>query len=581
MLKILYRFLVIDMKINTGQNGDVIMILPSDPKRKGMKLWKKICLLGISLVFVMVISIVLFYVIENTSGRKAWERYVQWYEAKNQTAASDQEKVYLWIENILPPPVDEEKNFANHPLFKAVFHCAENGSSLREEEDLEEPLKTWAKVLDGYDIWKNWTGKPSSLDFRRMDIRKKHPSADLKELEVFANRIKTKRFNEGEFQTILKELKEQQKIDENALISKKVNALMLLQELESGLAGYEEMRKALKNYPQCCYPFEYEKGLVAIEPHLSLLRSLAFYANLQASADLILKKSSDEAFQDTMFSMDIADTLSSGLLSLISIMVKVQIYANSLNVIWEGIESDYWSLENLKQFQEHLESVDFLKEFRMSFVVDRCLWNATFSTNKGTSLSVINDDNGERVTLSVIVPRGWVYRGMLGYNKKADLVLTLFDMKNECLNMDVFPSVFQDLEEENYGEESNNPIRDAFLLNNFLELTPNYFDIIRSISSTQFLINSAQIACALERYRLENKKYPNSLEELGDLLPKDKVPLDWMEHKAPKYRLTDSGYVLWNNGWNRTDEGGIRGKSTKEGDWVWEIAKDKSVNEEK
>ena len=70
-------------------------------------------------------------------------------------------------------------------------------------------------------------------------------------------------------------------------------------------------------------------------------------------------------------------------------------------------------------------------------------------------------------------------------------------------------------------------------------------------------------------------------EELGDLLPKDKVPLDWMEHKAPKYRLTDSGYVLWNNGWNRTDEGGIRGKSTKEGDWVWEIAKDKSVNEEK
>ncbi len=206
---------------------------------KSMKVWKKICLACLSIGCLLVIIIALFYVIENVSGRKVWERYVQECEAKNQTAASDKEMIYLWIENILPPSVDEEKNFANHPLFKTAFHFAEKGNTLKEEEgNLEEPLKTWAKVSwDGINLWNGWVGKPSSIDFKRMNLRKRYLSSDSDELKTFLDKIKSGQFNKEEFQNILKELRDQIELEENAPISEEVNALLLLNELEPGLAG--------------------------------------------------------------------------------------------------------------------------------------------------------------------------------------------------------------------------------------------------------------------------------------------------------------------------------------------------------
>ena len=77
---------------------------------------------------------------------------------------------------------------------------------------------------------------------------------------------------------------------------------------------------------------------------------------------------------------------------------------------------------------------------------------------------------------------------------------------------------------------------------------------------------------------MENKKYPDSLAELGELLPEDQLPRDWMINRPLQYHLTDAGYDIWSSGWNGTDEGGVRtltafGDKTSEdeGDWVWEI----------
>ena len=63
------------------------------------RIWKKICWIWLNITCLLVIVIALFYVIENISGRRAWERYVKECETKNQTAASELEKTYLWIED--------------------------------------------------------------------------------------------------------------------------------------------------------------------------------------------------------------------------------------------------------------------------------------------------------------------------------------------------------------------------------------------------------------------------------------------------------------------------------------------------
>jgi hypothetical protein len=87
----------------------------------------------------------------------------------------------------------------------------------------------------------------------------------------------------------------------------------------------------------------------------------------------------------------------------------------------------------------------------------------------------------------------------------------------------------------------------------------------------------ARVAIALERYRLVQGNYPESLEALQpryiELLPHDAIgglPL--------KYHRTDNGqFVLYSIGWNGMDDvgevdvGSYSNNSIdlKKGDWVW------------
>ena len=93
----------------------------------------------------------------------------------------------------------------------------------------------------------------------------------------------------------------------------------------------------------------------------------------------------------------------------------------------------------------------------------------------------------------------------------------------------------------------------------------------------QFYVNTARIACALERFRLENGKYPDSLDDLGELLLKEDIPCDWIDGKAPQYHLTDKGYKLWNSKWTIGGEERNyyvhRWTEKPEYDWVWEVAR--------
>jgi hypothetical protein len=87
--------------------------------------------------------------------------------------------------------------------------------------------------------------------------------------------------------------------------------------------------------------------------------------------------------------------------------------------------------------------------------------------------------------------------------------------------------------------------------------------------------NQGATACALERYRLANGKYP---DVLAALVPQfaEKLPLDVCNGQSLKYRLQPDGeFVLYGVGWNEKDDGGTiilqpDGQLVaKEGDWVW------------
>ena len=91
----------------------------------------------------------------------------------------------------------------------------------------------------------------------------------------------------------------------------------------------------------------------------------------------------------------------------------------------------------------------------------------------------------------------------------------------------------------------------------------------------QSSVDLARVACALERYRLANGQFPDTLDALA---PKfiAKLPHDVINGQPLKYRRTDDGqFVLYSVGWNETDDGGTVGLTKNgdldpnKGDWVW------------
>jgi hypothetical protein len=94
---------------------------------------------------------------------------------------------------------------------------------------------------------------------------------------------------------------------------------------------------------------------------------------------------------------------------------------------------------------------------------------------------------------------------------------------------------------------------------------------------TQTLVNEAQIACALERYRLGHGEYPNALDTLAPQFIEN-LPRDIINGEPLIYRRIEKGsFLLYSVGWNETDDGGkiVLAKGDLQnvtlGDWVWTI----------
>lgn len=105
--------------------------------------------------------------------------------------------------------------------------------------------------------------------------------------------------------------------------------------------------------------------------------------------------------------------------------------------------------------------------------------------------------------------------------------------------------------------------------------------ISMSVVYSQSTINQAIAACALERYRLEHGKYPDTLTEVYQ--GEKSVPQDVLSGAPMGYRKTNEGhYVLWSVGFDGKDDGGKRVLDAKKpestkfrdvkyvGDWVWD-----------
>lgn len=510
------------------------------------------------------------YGLQNVIGRKAWERYVRqadgWVDSVDSedfVIPSSPQRNYIWMKDVIPPPLADEKNFATHPywqwIFKAAAHPQGEQGMLKEltGED-KSAAERWSSFRAGVpDQRNNW--RPSLVKVRRAD------------LSLFFKADSKAKGEAPEASPTLEEAL--------ALWDKK---------LEPNRAVIEELRQYLKERPECRYPIQYNldnHGLFSapLLPHLGGLLDLAHYSEASALIHLARGESAP-AQEDIFYLLDLADTLQREPFP-ISLTIRMSISRVALDVLWEGIEAQAWSAEQLQQLQERFGKVNFWNDQKLSMMGDRAIHNQELAVDLRWMDVLINKIYAVQETYTApgsesegffkkamtrLRPIGWYYRELLEFNLMMDSLLNIFDDEDQRYKPTELTETFKTLD---YYRTPDSGAKYARLIV-AREVGQDTKATFRKVAYNQFINQAAEIACALERYRLANGRYPASLKALGELLPEENLPRDWVNDRPPQIRLTDTGYLLWSAGWDRKDDRGTRSQDVEapaEGDWVWEI----------
>jgi hypothetical protein len=168
------------------------------------------------------------------------------------------------------------------------------------------------------------------------------------------------------------------------------------------------------------------------------------------------------------------------------------------------------------------------------------------------------------------LPSGWYYQNMLRISRmEQDFMIAAIDEKAHRVSTEVtegFPGALTKMRTGPYTV--------------FVKLlAPALGGAIRKSSRMQTLVNQAQLACAIERYRLANGKLPDGLDALTPRFI-EKIPNDVIDGQPLRYHVkADGSYALYSIGWNKTDDGGqvvwTSGKTPSvdltKGDWAWQM----------
>jgi hypothetical protein len=234
--------------------------------------------------------------------------------------------------------------------------------------------------------------------------------------------------------------------------------------------------------------------------------------------------------------------------------VSREVAVYSMNVIAKGLELHAWQEPQLRALQSQLEESDFLspqadalRSLRMFYC-----WAYEEVAQDGL-LGVLRVQRPWSVRLfGSIAPRAFIYKIEMGWIEEIQNFVDALSF-------------------------TDGPIRPHELSAKLLlkQSRAGWQRIGPAVLRTQTLSNEAQIACALERYRLARGDYP---AELGALVPQfiEKLPRDLINGQPLIYRRTEDGsFLLYSVGWNETDDGGKimapngDPKQLTSGDWVW------------
>jgi hypothetical protein len=334
------------------------------------------------------------------------------------------------------------------------------------------------------------------------------------------------------------------------------------------------LREALKR-PCARMDSDYERPFERPMPNFVRMRTMAQMLSQRAQCYLLLGQS-EAAWHELALVRGLCRMLeakpASDCPTLVEAMIDVAISGLYTSIIADGLRLHAWRDPELAAMQKQLSDINLPPLVRVAFVAERAATCRIFETSSPAELRKLfflrNEPGGlwgrlknPAFLLITFAPRGWVYQNMCAMAIRAPLILGIFDVPNN----QVLPRRAEDIRNQIETTFS------AFPPYTFLaqEATPNFVKASQTMARNQTLANEAFVACWLERYRLAHGQYPETLEALVPQFA-EKLPHDIVGGQPLKYhRTADGQFVLYSVGWNETDDGGVPGKTTPDGDWVW------------
>jgi hypothetical protein len=495
------------------------------------KFWRVISLI----VAGMVTLLALFYAEENWRGKRAWESYKREMEAKGEV---------FDFTKFVPPRVPDDQNFAMTPFLAPLFDFIPGTQRPRDSNawqriDPVTDLPNEARKILNNPEWKE--GKALDLVSLANDL-------------LATNRHTPAQFSHGQAQEAARAILENLKVVEPVL---------------------NELRSAgQRPYSRFNIAYDWESKFAIVLPEVGTVSAICSKLELRSCSELALNQT-DAAFQDVSLMFRLVWSIQTEPF-LISQLVRAACLGRTMQPIWEGLSRHQWSESQLEYFAQQLGTLNFMDDGMRSIRAEQSFHDPFFaqlreSRNPIGELNKIlaNGDGLDSPSemLCMVMPSGWFYFEEMTYhrlfNYETDSVL-----KSNEVDPEVVDQKSQHVTQELGGASS--AFRHHKLIAALLLPSINGFEF--KIARAQTCANLAAIACALERYRLANGQYPETLDALS---PKylAAVPHDVIMNQQMKYRRSDDGqFILYSVGWNKKDDGGVAVKETRErtdGDWVW------------
>jgi ABC-type transport system involved in multi-copper enzyme maturation permease subunit len=449
-----------------------------------------------------------YYGYQNWRSKQAWRTF--------QTALK-QSGESLSLSPLLPEPVPDSANLARSPAFLELL-----SKTNRESTGSLERLRSFKLSAIGY------AGNSVLMDWSRQTNSPLH---------LFVNWAgRQSRDGPG--------------------TNRQENPAAILQSLQSQSATLRELAAAAARLTAFQTSTNRDAGAVfrSVREQTLMLERLHLLFQVRACASLAMDRNVDAA-EDVLVGLRLA-RLARQLPDACS-TVRVQVMlTRSLQPLWEGLSQRAWTEPQLTAFHRELAGFNLLADYtnavRRVVLAHIEVWRAIPDSTNTVMVLPATDGGNLSEPVWQLQPRAWWYESCIQVHNAG---------RNAIEQVDLAAGRIQPA--NNWSELSGLPLDSAS--RELLQPSSWWGANPASVAFAQTSVNQATVACALERFRLANRAYPETLDQLVPALLA-RVPHDAVSGRPLIYQPGGGGsFILRGVGPNGTDD---RNKQPSD-DWLW------------